>query len=44
MCGITGFIDGSAVRGSDMEQHLLWDILMLKAWRTRWETPAVNAA
>jgi|BarGraIncu00222A_1022003.scaffolds.fasta_scaffold30567_2 hypothetical protein len=35
MRGIAGFADGSAVRGGDMDQHLLWDTLILKAWHTR---------
>jgi asparagine synthase (glutamine-hydrolysing) len=30
--------------GRRNHQHLLWDILMLEAWRARWETPASTAA
>jgi asparagine synthase (glutamine-hydrolysing) len=30
--------------GRHNHQHLLWDILMLEAWRARWETPASTAA
>jgi asparagine synthase (glutamine-hydrolysing) len=32
------------IDGRRNHQHLLWDILMLEAWRARWDTPAVTAA
>ena len=48
----TGLVNAGRVRalweehidGRRNHQHLLWDILMLEAWRERWEAPAITAA
>jgi asparagine synthase (glutamine-hydrolysing) len=48
----TGLVNSGRVRalwqehldGRRNHQHLLWDILMLEAWRARWETSASKAA
>jgi asparagine synthase (glutamine-hydrolysing) len=47
-----GLVDSGRVRtlwqehidGRRNHQHLLWDILMLEAWRERWEAPAAGKA
>ena len=47
-----GLVDSGRVRtlwqehidGRRNHQHLLWDILMLEAWRERWEAPASSKA
>lgn len=48
----TGLVNSAAVRalwkqhldGRRNHHHLLWDILMLEAWHTRWRAPAIKAA
>ena len=48
----TGLVNSAAVRalwkqhldGRRNHHHLLWDILMLEAWHTRWHAPAIKAA
>jgi asparagine synthase (glutamine-hydrolysing) len=47
----TGLVNTGRVRalwtehidGRRNHQHLLWDILMLEAWRERWEAPALSS-